>query len=255
MDISFTHFLLGLLLLIVPVGVIRIFEIPLMSRLMSAVARMAVFTAVAAALMYVALRYDNVWLNILIAIIFVMISALMVLWRARLNVRIYILPISLGLLSAVVFIGICVLLLTAGGAQMANARFLIPVAAILSASSVVACADALSVYYAGLRHHNQLYYYLLGNGATHTEALYYLMRRALQRSLLPGMARMSALVLMASPVAMWMMVMAGTDVFTAAALQILLMVAVSSTSTLSVLVALYMAGRYVTDDYGRLKNK
>ena len=41
---------------------------------------------------------------------------------------------------------------------------------------------ALSVYYMGLKYHNQLYYYyLLGNGATHSEAVAYFVRRALEK--------------------------------------------------------------------------
>lgn len=255
MDISVTEILLGLLLLLVPIGAIRYFEIPMLSRLFSSVARMIGFTAVAGGLMYLALRIDNMLVTIVAAVIFIMISAVMAVWRARLHFAMYIMPIFVGLLTAVVLTGVYMLLLTVGASSLSCARYLIPMTAILSASSVTACGDALTVYYAGLRHHNQLYYYLIGNGATHAEALHYLMRRAIQKSLLPGMTRMSGMVIMAAPVVMWMMVMAGFDVFAAAAFQIMLIVAIVSASTLAVLVALWMAGRYVTDGYGRLKTK
>ena len=254
MEISVSGFLLGLLLLIVPIGVIRYFEIPMISRLVSAAAKMFVFMAIACCLMYVALKYDNMAVDILLAFVFISVAALSVVLRARLSIRTYFLPVLTGMSVAVVFTGIYFLAVTVGFGKMVDARCLISVSGLLAASSVVACADALSVYYAGLRNHNQLYYYLLGNGATHSEALDVFMRRAMQKALLPGIARMSGLVMIASPVVMWVMVMSGVGIFSAAACQVLLVIAVLCTSVISVFVTLLMAGKFVADDYGRLKS-
>ena len=107
----------------------------------------------------------------------------------------------------------------------------------------------------GLRHHNHLYYYLLGNGATRSEALNYLMKRAIEKSLVPGMRQMSGLVVGCSPVLMWTMIMCGVPVPDAAFFQVLIVLAVFAATVLSVVVAVWTARRYVVDGYARIKSE
>ena len=113
----------------------------------------------------------------------------------------------------------------------------------------------MAVYCMGLRHHNRLYYYLLGNGAKHSEALHYLMRRALEQSLLPSLSQMSTLLISTAPVVMWTMMLCGESVVTAVALQLLLLLATMSASVLAVAVSIAMARHYSLDEYGRIKKE
>ena len=113
-------------------------------------------------------------------------------------------------------------------------------------------SKALSVYYSGLRNHNQLYYYLTGNGATRSEALHYLMQRAIQKSLAPGISRMAGLAVGIVPLVMWTMVVCGASVFDAVSLQILFVLAGVFASMLAVVVSLAVARRYSLDAYGSI---
>ena len=115
------------------------------------------------------------------------------------------------------------------------------------------CADSLSAYYDGLRHHNQLYFYLLGNGATHAEALDAFVRRALEKAVVPGLSQMATMVVGTSPVIMWTVVMCGSGALEAAAFQLLVMAAVFCASVLSVLLSVTLTRRYMFDEYSRLK--
>ena len=55
----------------------------------------------------------------------------------------------------------------------------------------------LNTYYAGLRREQQLYYFLLGNGATRNEAIAPFVRQALIKAFSPGIANMAVTGLVA----------------------------------------------------------
>ena len=57
----------------------------------------------------------------------------------------------------------------------------------------------LNTYYAGLRREQQLYYFLLGNGATRNEAIAPFVRQALIKAFSPGIANMAVTGLVALP--------------------------------------------------------
>ena len=132
---------------------------------------------------------------------------------------------------------------------------MLPVFAILLTGTADVLARALSMYYAGLRHHNQFYYYMLGNGATHHEALGYLTRRAVQQAVTRGISVMvGGTSVGAGAVMMWAMIMGGMTVVDAVVLFVLLLFGVFCSSIVATVVAVKVARRYSLDAYGRMKN-
>ena len=114
-------------------------------------------------------------------------------------------------------------------------------------------AKALDFFFVGLRNHGQLYYYLLGNGSSHRQAVSYFVRRSLKSAIVSVLRRLSLLCFATAPVLFFGLVMAGVDVVTAAALQLLLMVMELTASLLSIAFTLVVGRKYCFDEYERLK--
>lgn len=252
MEISIVGICLGLLLLAVPLYVLHVFNTGLLPRALRALARMALSLAVVGVALYFVFRFDHWAVNILFVLAMVVVGALAASRRARLSVRQYFVPVAAGLLVGAVTVGCWLLVLVLGQRNPLEARYLIPVVGLLMGAMVKTNADALATYYMGLRHHNRLYYHLVGNGANAGKALEWFVRRALQRVALPSLERMAMMLVGASPVVTWSMLLCGVSVVGAIALQVVLLAAGFCASVVSLLATLYVARRFSMDEYGRL---
>ena len=126
-----------------------------------------------------------------------------------------------------------------------DARYLIPVVGLLIGNMVENNGRALATYYSGLQYHAQLYTYLLGNGATHNEAVRYFVKRALEKSAIANLANMSVVVTGMSPVLLWSMLLGGTDILTAVVFQVTMSIVMFCTSMISLLITLRIAQLFI----------
>lgn len=258
MEITTLGILLGLLLLAVPLGVAGAYGLGVGAKTLRAVASMVASmvasVGVLGGIVYFLTLRDSALLNVLFALLMIVVASAVAVGRARVSVRFYFLPVLAGVALSSVVVGMYFLFAVMGERSVLDVQYLVPVVGLLAAGSVLTCADALSAYHAGLHHHAQLYYYLLGNGATRAEALRYFVRRALLRCMIPGAKRMAVLGLAAAPTMMWPLLMADASVLTAASFQALMMIAMYSSSVMAVLIALVVSRRYNIDEYSHLKD-
>lgn len=254
MEITLIQFLLGLLLMVVPAYFVAAYRLRFGGKMVSAFVMMLVKYAVVGALLYMLFLWENIAANVLFALACVAFASLAVVMKARLSVRHYYVPVAVGTLAAVAVVGAYVMLVVLQGCKPLTCSRLLPVVGVLCGGIVQVVAKALSFYYMGLRNHSQMYYYLLGNGATRSEALFYFRKRAFERVLTHYVSRMSLAVVGSTPFVMWALLMCGVDVLSAVMLQVLLLVAVFAAVLLAVGVALWVATRYSLDAYGRMKD-
>lgn len=253
MDITLTQCILGLLLLLVPCYVFYVFNIPLLTKTLRSFLKMAGSLLVLGVLLYGVVALDKPFFTLLFALLIIAWGAALSVVRAKLPLRQLFLPVLAGTFAGVLVVGMYVLLLVMGGANVLEARYMIPVVAMLTGHLIHANSKALHVYYMGLRHHGQLYHYLLANGATHRRALGYLLRRAIQQSALPGLSGMGWAVMGVSPLVTWGMLLGGASVPAAVACQVVLLVAMFTAAVLSIVVTVAVSRRYLLDDYARLR--
>uniref|UniRef100_A0AB33JHC2 ABC transporter permease n=1 Tax=Prevotella sp. GTC17260 TaxID=3236796 RepID=A0AB33JHC2_9BACT len=254
MAITIGGLIAGLMLLMIPLFVIYRFNLGLLRQLAVSVAKMVVYVGLLGIFVGVLMRWDSVVLNILWVLLVAVLGAASVLMRAKLNVARFIVPVSVGLFTAALVVGLYFVFLVLKPQSPLSAQFFLPLTGLLLGAMLEVNAKALHIYYIGIRNHHQLYDYLLGNGATHGEAVGYFVRRALQRSLTPCLSRMALIVVAHAPVMMWMLLPAGVDIWTAVGLEILVHVAALAGVCISMVVTLFVARRYAFDGYGRLKN-
>lgn len=244
---------LAALFLIIPVYVMWAFRINLTRQFAVTIVTTLVKLGILAAALHTVTASGSWWASIAFALLFMLYSAAIATLKARIRFATYFLPILAGMLSAVTLTALCLIFINIQASGSEALKCLVPLAGLLSGGIVRIQAKAMSVYCMGLRHHNRLYYYLLGNGAKHSEALHYLMKRALEQSLTPGLSRMAVTLVSASPVVLWTMTLCGEDIITAVALQLLLMLATLSAAVVAVLVSVTVARRYSLNGYGRIK--
>lgn len=245
---------LGLLLLAVPIYFIVAFRLQLMGRFLKSMFRLLLFMSVTGILIYLVYSAKLVWVNILAMLLLTVLSALFTIGNARLRKLQMAVPVFFGLLPPLVIVVLYVGFLVLNCANPFAAQVLLPLTGIFAGLSIGSNAKALSVYYMGLQHHHQLYYYLLGNGASHREAVNYFLRRSLQASLLPSLGKAGGVMVAVCPVIFWTALLSGCNPLQATVLQVVLLIASMAVISSSLVLTLFLARRYSFDEYDRLKS-
>ena len=102
--------------------------------------------------------------------------------RTGLKREILLIPISVGFLCSVVLVGMYFIGIVLQLDNVFSAQYFIPIFGILMGNMLSSNVIALNTYYSGLKREQQLYCYLLGNGATRQEAQAPFIREAIIKS-------------------------------------------------------------------------
>lgn len=253
MNISVLGLVLGLLLLALPIYIIYAFDLRVMRRLLKSLAMMAVVVSAFGAVTALLITYNVLWVNVLVAVVLALLSSVVVVLRSGLRQRRLLLPVMAASVVPLLFVSLYVLLLVLSLKKPFDTRFFIPMLGLMVGMASGLIARALRAYYIGLEHHNELYYYLLGNGATHREAVRHFMRRGFQAALVPVMKQMSGMFLTTAPTLMLGLVMSGVGVWTAVILEVVVVLAVMVYALTTFWLAILLSRRYAFDEYERLR--
>lgn len=253
MTVSFLSFALIVVFLAIPAFIISAFGLNVASAAIRSVVRMLFFMVAVGTALYFVTEASNALLDVLFALILVVLSATSITMQARLPLNRNFLTVLLGTALPTLVVAALVALAFGSDAGGFSAHAFMIITGMLSCSIIVPCAKSVATYYAGLRNHGQLYYYLLGNGATRSEALSYLHRRALTRAAMPDMRLMAAMFVGTVPFVFWCLALCGMSILAATTLQLLLLVACWCTSIVSTLCILFITRRWGIDQYNRFK--
>ena len=110
----------------------------------------------------------------------------------------------------------------------------------------------LNTYYSGLKREEQLYCYLLGNGATRQEAQAPFIRQAIIKAFSPLIANIAVMGLVALPGTMIGQILGGSSPNVAIKYQMMIMVITFTASMLSLMITISLASRKSFDAYGKL---
>lgn len=253
MNISVLGLVLGLLLIALPVYIIYAFDLRVMRRLLKSLAMMAVVVSAFGAITALLMTCNILWVNLLVGVALALLSSVVVVLRSGLRQRRLLLPVMAASVAPLLLVSLYVLLLVLSLKEPFDTRFFIPMLGLMVGMASGLIARALRAYYIGLEHHNELYYYLLGNGATHREAVRHFMRRGFQAALVPVMKQMSGMFLTTAPTLMLGLVMSGVGVWTAVILEVVVLLAVMVYALTTFWLAILLSRRYAFDEYERLR--
>lgn len=253
-DISYLSMAVGLLLMALPVY----FFHRLGARLIQSTAIATVRMVVQLFLIGLYLRYLFEWNSPLVNFAWVLIMVLVAMFtaarRTRLRLRTIALPLFSGLLATAVVVGLYFLVLVLRLDHPFDARYFVPIMGILMGNMLSVNVIALNTYYDGLQRENHLYYYLLGNGATHLEAITPFARQAVEKSFAPCIANMAVLGIVSLPGTMIGQILGGSAPGIAIKYQMMITAITFSASMLSLMLTLRLADSRSFDVYGRLRN-
>ena len=152
------------------------------------------------------------------------------------------------------YIAVLQVVLVLGLERPFDARYFVPIMGILMGNMLSVNVIALNSYYDELQREQSLYYYLLGNGATHFEAVTPFARHAVEKSFAPCIANMAVLGIVSLPGTMIGQILGGSAPGIAIKYQMMITVITFSASMLSLMLTLRLADRRSFDVYGRVRD-
>lgn len=251
--LAYIGYIIGALFLAFPLFIMYRYGIKMQRQYSMSFLRMMIRLCVFGVAVFYLVVWDNLLADIVFLLFMIAYSSVSVLVKSRLELRVYGVPVAVGIFASTVVVSCMLLLLCQSLGMSYGSRILLPMLGIVAGGLVDPVSKSLVVYYGGLLHHNQLYNYLLGNGADSDKALDYLLRRAMQKAVVVGMSRMSGIAVGITPLVMWIMVFCGTPLLDAVVLQVVLTIAVMSASLAASWVSLAVARHYSVDAYGRVR--
>lgn len=197
---------------------------------------------------------DSVWLDLAWLFLLAVAASFLGARREGLSLSAALMPMVSSLFGVSLLVTLYVLLLIIRPEDALTAHWFVPVAGLIIGGAQDVAISTLSSYHKLLSSQFQRYEYLLGNGATHFEAVQPLLRRAVESALQPLCRSLAMLGVVALPAAMLGMLLGGMKPMEAALLLVVLLIGMVSATLLSTALTLFLADRRAFDVYGRLRH-
>ena len=232
------HTLLGLLLLVIPAGLLYLLERPMLKTFGIAVGRAIVQLALLCLIVWGLIRVDSPWLLLLWLVAIAAYSGWLVVKRCKQEVKKWMLPVSAGLLIGVSLIAFWLLGLVFP-VRIFDPHWFVPVTALLMGHATAMLIRGLNTYLSALKADEQQYEFLRGNGLAHFKALQPFLRRSLLAVISPTMANLSVLGLTSMPLLLVGILLGGISPLHAFLLMIGMIAGCVSASVLSLALSIF----------------
>mgnify|MGYP003397228632 FL=1 len=252
-DISYISLLVGMLLLLIPIFYIWYYETKLLKAICIGAVRMVVQMLFIGVYLRYLFEWDNPVINSVWVFIMVYIASETALTRTRVKRSVLMMPLVIGFVVAGVLIGHYFLGIVLKLDNVFSAQYFIPIMGILLGNMLTVNVIAVGTFYSTLQREQNLYYFLLGNGASRSEALKPFVRQAIVKSFSPTIANMAVMGLVSLPGTMIGQILGGSSPHVAIKYQIMIVVITMSASMLSLMIAIQLSSKRAFDGYGRMK--
>lgn len=263
-DITFIGLGIGLLLMIIPLWFLGRMRTGLVHPTVSATLRMIIQLYLIGLYLQYLFEYDLWYVNLTWALIMVFVAAGTALQRTRLKPQILLTPLTVGFLGTGLFLALFFLAFVLRLYDVADssftvgslfaARYFIPIFGLLLGNMLSVNVVALNAYYDSLKREQQMYYYLIGNGATRWEATLPFIREAVIKAFNPCIANMAVMGLVAMPGTMIGQILGGANPSLAIKYQMMIVTITFVASMLSLMTTIILAQRKTFDRMGRMKD-
>jgi len=243
----------GYLLLILPLAILLHLRVAMLRETGIALVRMTLQLLFVGVYLQVVFRLNNALLNVAWVVVMVCVADGSILRGCKLRVRRFALPVFAALLAGtaipvLVFVGPIL-----RRPSWLDAQYVIPLAGMVLGNCLRADIIGLKAFYEAISREAKSYHQSLAQGAKLNEALQPYFRDALQAALLPTVASMATIGLVALPGMMTGVILAGADPLTAIKYQIAIMIAIFSGTAVTVFLAIWLTIRASFDDFGLLE--
>lgn len=244
---------IGMLMMLIPFYFLWRFKTGLLSAAILSTVRMTIQLLLIGVYLRFLFRWDNAWVNVLWMVLMAVIASHTAVSRTTLRRSVLFIPVFIGLLVTVLLVALYFLGVVMRINDVFAARYFIPIVGVLFGNMLTVNVMALNVYYSDLQREQQMYYYLLGNGATRFEAVLPFLRSAVTKSFSPCIANMAVLGIVSFPGTMIGQILGGSMPEVAIKYQLMISVITVVASMLSLVVTIALSMHRTFDEYGRLK--
>ncbi len=251
-DIGLGSLAASYLLLILPLAILLYLRVPMLKETGIAVVRMTVQLLFVGFYLQVVFRLNHAWLNLGWVLVMIGVADGSILRGCRLNVRRFVAPLFVALLA-----GTLIPVLAFVGPLLRrpvwlDAQYVIPLTGMVLGNCLRADIIGLKTFYTGIVRGEKAYHQSLAQSARLHEALLPYFREAMQAALLPTVASMATIGLVALPGMMTGVILAGADPITAIKYQIAIMIAIFSGTATTVFLAIWLTVKNSFNAYGVL---
>lgn len=246
------HTVLGLLLLLIPAGALYLLEQKMLKSFGLTIVRMVVQLLVLCLMVWVLIRFNKAWLSLLWLVLMAVYSAWIVVKRCKLLWRRLLPAVTAGLFVGVLIVGLWILGLVLT-VRVFDARWFVPVMALLLGHSTAMMIRGLSTYVSALKTDEQQYEFLRGNGVSHFQALRPFLRRSLLAVISPTIANLTVLGLTSMPLLLCGIFLGGVSPRWAFLLMLHMVIGCIAASVLSLAITLFLADKSLFDKFGKMQ--
>lgn len=254
MEFPYWGLFFSLLLLAVPLAAFWHLGSGMLRTSAVAVGRMAVQLLLVAVYMGWLYAANSLVADLLWMVLMTAAAAFSLVNHSSLSWKKLLLPVASGLFTSVVLVGLYLLVAVMRPAKLLDTHWLVPVFGLLLSGGQGVGKAVMEAFYSGLRHNSAQYYYLLGNGATHREAILPFIKGALQKGYAPLLASVSVVGIATMPDMMMGTMLGGVPPATAAVWQLGIMAGILAAPVVFTVVVLYLADGITFDRCGRLRS-
>lgn len=254
MEFPYWGLFFSLLLLTVPLTVFWRLGGGLLRSSAVAVGRMTVQLLFVAIYMEWLYALNSIAADLLWMVLMTAVAAFSLVRHSCLSWKKLLLPVAGGLFASAVLVGLYLLVAVMRPAKLTDTHWIVPVFGLLLSGVQSVGKAVLEAFYSGLRHNPTRYYFLLGNGASHREAVLPFIKGALQKGYAPLLASVSVVGIATMPDMMMGAMLGGVKPATAAVWQVGIVAGILAAPVVFTAVALYLADGLTFDRCGRLRN-
>lgn len=239
------------LLLAVPIAIFIYLRINKVRALLIAILRMVVQLAFVGLYLEYIFRLNNPWVNGAWLLLMILVANFSILSQGGLRLSRFFMYTLPAYLISILFI-FAGMLLVFNPATIGSSRYFIPLGGMILGNILRGNIVALDRFYSSLSKRYEEYMYYVQLGASRLEALKPFMGEAVKAALAPQIGVCATMGLVSLPGMMTGQILGGANPGTAIQYQIMIMIAILVTGTVSVLLGLRFSFAAAFDDCGRL---
>ncbi|MDD5581955.1 MAG: ABC transporter permease [Candidatus Marinimicrobia bacterium] len=238
-------------ILIVPLVIFIWMDLKLYKDLFISIVRMVLQLFLIGLFLKYLFLYDNIWLNLLWVLIMIFAANFTILKNSgMLNKRIYLTTIPVYIV--IILLVFLTFFIPLGFNNVRSAQYMIPLIGMILGNILSSNIIGLQRFYEDLIHHEDDYIQYILAGAGFMEAIKPFARQALKTAILPKLGIMATMGLVSIPGMMTGQILGGVPPISAIKYQIIIMIGIIASATLSVICSIIVSALLNFDSYGRI---
>lgn len=243
-DIDWINLLLGSLILVIPTLIFIKYKTGLAKPMISSMIRMGIQLFLVGFYLKYIFEWDLIWLNILWLIIIIFAASFTIYKRSNFNLKVFIIPILLGIISGLALNIIIIDLLILNNQNFFSARILIPISGMLIGNTLGASYLGIKTCYSNILKNEEKFKYSLMLGATRQEAMFPFISESLKLAFNPTIITNASIGLIWLPGMMTGQILGGSDPLLAIKYQILIIVGIFVGGVITVITSILTAEKF-----------